>query len=81
MGVCVYVEETLPHRLLPPMEDRQERQPLLDSQNRQDGQNQSNGKRNLVEFDPNGDEANPLEWTKKYRWIIVFFLSFMATTV
>ena len=59
-------------------EEWQERQPLLDSQN----QTQNNGKqKHLVEFDPNGDEDNPLEWTKKYRWVIVFFLSFMATTV
>ena len=58
--------------------ERQERQPLLESQHR----NQDNGKqKHIVDFDPNGDEGNPMEWTKKYRWIIVFFLSFMATTV
>lgn len=59
-------------------EENQERQPLLDSQN----QNQNNGKqKHIVDFDPNGDEGNPMEWPKKYRWVIVFFLSFMATTV
>jgi len=63
------------------MEDRNERQPLLSSRSDQQRSHpQSNGKGHLVEFEKD-DIENPLEWTKKYRWIIVFFLSLMATTV
>jgi hypothetical protein len=34
-----------------------------------------------VEFDPNGDPDNPLDWTKAYKVSIVFLLALMAFTV
>lgn len=38
-------------------------------------------KHKIVDFDPNGDSDNPIEWTKSYRWCIVLLLAFMAFTV
>ena len=35
----------------------------------------------LVDFDPNGDEENPLEWPKAYKNGVVWLLAFMAFTV
>ena len=35
----------------------------------------------VVDFDPNGDPDNPMEWPKAYRWGIVVLLAFMAFTV
>lgn len=35
----------------------------------------------VVDFDPNGDLANPLEWPKAFKWGIVALLAFMAFTV
>lgn len=34
----------------------------------------------LVEFDPNGDIDNPLEWSKAYKLGVVSLLGFMAFT-
>lgn len=35
----------------------------------------------LVDFDPEGDTENPMDWPKTYRWMIVTLLAFMAFTV
>lgn len=35
----------------------------------------------LVDFDPNGDADNPLEWRTSYKVFIVILLAFMAFTV
>jgi hypothetical protein len=35
----------------------------------------------LVDFDPNGDPENPLEWSKAYKMGVVSLLGFMAFTV
>jgi hypothetical protein len=34
----------------------------------------------LVDFDPNGDPENPLEWSKTYKMGVVALLAFMAFT-
>jgi hypothetical protein len=35
----------------------------------------------LVEFDPNGDPENPLDWPRWYKNFIVLLMAFMAFTV
>ena len=35
----------------------------------------------IVDFDPNGDSDNPMDWPKLYRWGIVGLLALMAFTV
>ncbi|EXJ82516.1 hypothetical protein A1O3_06329 [Capronia epimyces CBS 606.96] len=35
----------------------------------------------IVDFDPAGDEENPLDWPAAYKWGIVALLAFMAFTV
>lgn len=35
----------------------------------------------VVDFDPDGDEDNPLDWPAAYKWGIVALLAFMAFTV
>ncbi|KAI1762961.1 MFS general substrate transporter [Hypoxylon sp. FL1150] len=37
--------------------------------------------KDIVDYDPNGDAENPLEWPKAYKWGIVSLLAFMAFTV
>lgn len=37
--------------------------------------------KDIVDFDPNGDAENPIEWPKAYKWGIVSLLAFMAFTV
>lgn len=37
--------------------------------------------KDIVDFDPNGDEENPIEWPTAYKWGIVSLLAFMAFTV
>lgn len=58
-----------------------EQQPLLDSSHGHSAEQEHNGKHTLVEFDPNGDPDNPLEWPTRYKWSIVLLLAFMAFTV
>lgn len=36
---------------------------------------------NVVDFDPNGDPDNPLEWPSAFKWGIVALLAFTAFTV
>lgn len=36
---------------------------------------------NIVDFDPNGDPENPMEWPTAFKWSIVALLAFMAFTV
>ena len=35
----------------------------------------------LVDFDPNGDPDNPMDWSKNYKRGVVSLLAFMAFTV
>lgn len=37
--------------------------------------------KDFVDFDPNGDDENPLDWPKSYKWVIVALLSAMSFTV
>lgn len=37
--------------------------------------------KNLVTFDPEGDDENPLDWPATYKWSIVGMMAFMAFTV
>jgi hypothetical protein len=37
--------------------------------------------KDIVTFDPDGDEENPLDWPTTYKWGIVSLLAFMAFTV
>ncbi|KAJ0122687.1 major facilitator superfamily transporter [Diaporthe amygdali] len=37
--------------------------------------------KDFVDFDPNGDDENPIDWPQGYKWGIVTLLSFMAFTV
>lgn len=37
--------------------------------------------KSLVDFHPNGDPDNPMDWSKTYKMGIVTLLSFMAFTV
>ncbi|KAI3390417.1 hypothetical protein diail_9729 [Diaporthe ilicicola] len=37
--------------------------------------------KDFVDFDPNGDDENPLDWPQGYKWGIVALLAFMAFTV
>lgn len=37
--------------------------------------------KDFVDFDPNGDDENPLDWPQSYKWVIVALLSIMAFTV
>lgn len=37
--------------------------------------------KDLVDFDPLGDEDNPMDWPVAYKWGIVALLAFMAFTV
>lgn len=40
-----------------------------------------NPSRNIVDFDPDGDDENPLDWEPAYKWSMVFLIAFMAFTV
>lgn len=35
----------------------------------------------IVDFDPNGDAENPLEWASPFKWGVVSLLACMAFTV
>jgi hypothetical protein len=35
----------------------------------------------IVDFDPNGDAENPLEWPTPFKWAVVSMLAVMAFTV
>ena len=61
------------------MEERGETQPLLSNEHM--FENQSNGKKHLVDFDPIGDSENPLDWGNGYRWSMTLLLAFTAFTV
>lgn len=37
--------------------------------------------KDIVDFNPDGDEENPLEWPTAYKWGMVSLLAFMAFTV
>lgn len=59
-----------------------EAQPLLGNETlRYDGANGKSDQADVVDFDPNGDEDNPMDWPTSYKWGIVALLAFMAFTV
>ncbi|KAK4497736.1 hypothetical protein PRZ48_010389 [Zasmidium cellare] len=59
-----------------------EAQPLLGNETlRYDGANGKNNQADIVDFDPEGDEENPMDWPTTYKWGIVALLAFMAFTV
>lgn len=58
-----------------------ETQPLLPPIIRVESEQRRDASQRFVEFDPNGDPENPLEWRKPYKWLIVLLLAFMAFTV
>lgn len=60
------------------MEERQERQPLLDPGDRQDDYSQR--RQSIVSFHEH-DSGNPLEWSKRYRWFSVGLLCMFAAVV
>lgn len=37
--------------------------------------------KSIVDFDPDGDPDNPMEWSRAYKAGVVFLLAFMAFTV
>lgn len=55
-----------------------ETQPLLGHVDEDEGRTTD---RPSVDFDPNGDPDNPLEWSKGYKRGVVALLAFMAFTV
>jgi hypothetical protein len=57
-----------------------ENQPLLgtDLERREDDVSTLRG---IVDFNPDGDEDNPVEWPTAFKWTIVALLAFMAFTV
>ncbi|KAK2628091.1 hypothetical protein QTJ16_002737 [Diplocarpon rosae] len=57
-----------------------ETQPLLVDVNRSPLQHANTNQR-LVDFNPNGDADNPMDWGRKYKLGLVALLSFMAFTV
>lgn len=58
-----------------------ERQPLLPPEAPTHYYQEGDDKSKIVEFDPNGDSDNPLDWPAKFRWSIVLLMAFMAFTV
>ncbi|KXT01290.1 hypothetical protein AC578_2689 [Pseudocercospora eumusae] len=57
-----------------------ETSPLLRSQCQFSDDHGASSK-NVVDFDPNGDPENPLDWPNTYKWCIVFLLALTAFTV
>jgi len=59
-----------------------ENQPLLvaaeEDARRHDEEDALHG---VIDFDPNGDPENPLEWPASFKWGIVALMAFMAFTV
>lgn len=37
--------------------------------------------KDIVDFNPDGDAENPMEWPSAYKWGIVSLLAFMSFTV
>lgn len=60
------------------MEERQERQPLLDSTDQQS--THAGRRQSIVSFHEN-DSDNPLEWSNKYKWSSVALLCMFAAVV
>lgn len=60
------------------MEERQEREPLLGPEERQDGY--ATPRQIIVSFHEH-DLGNPLEWSKRYRWFYVCLLCMFAAVV
>ncbi|ETS74376.1 hypothetical protein PFICI_14242 [Pestalotiopsis fici W106-1] len=62
-----------------------ETQPLLPAEavppTTLDAHHDQTSDKNLVTFDPQGDEENPLDWPEAYKWCIVGLMAFMAFTV
>lgn len=58
-----------------------ESEPLLRHADTQRSYDDSVKEDNIVDFDPNGDADNPLEWPNAYKWCIVLLLALTAFTV
>lgn len=54
-----------------------ESQPLL----RHISESNHNANDPRIDFDPNGDPDNPLDWPSAYKKAVVFLLALMAFTV
>ena len=63
------------------MSERQEREPLLNGSERENGTLNGAHKQNIVTFDEEGDPENPYEWSKKYRWFSCALLCLLAAVV
>lgn len=61
--------------------DEREREPLLSDGTKAHYYFEANGKHKIIDFDPNGDPENPMDWPARFRWTVVFLLAFMAMTV
>ena len=55
-----------------------ERQPLLHNES---ARHYDDATKDLVDFDPNGDPEDPLQWPNAYKWSVVSLLAVMAFTV
>jgi len=58
-----------------------ERRPLLATESLAHYYIEDDGKNKIVNFDPNGDPENPMEWPTWYKWCVVLLLAFMSFTV
>ena len=59
-----------------------ETRPLLrDAEVTANGSLKAISRKDVVDFDPNGDLENPRDWPKAYKWSMVALLAFMAFTV
>jgi hypothetical protein len=61
-----------------------ETQPLLSSPSPVNGhlaEPHGAGYDNVVEFNPNGDPDNPMDWPQSYKRGVILLLAFMAFTV
>jgi hypothetical protein len=58
-----------------------ENQPLLPTNGEPREDHTSNFGDDIVDFDPNGDPENPMDWPTGFKWGIVALLAFMAFTV
>ena len=63
------------------MEEREERQPLLQPPDRRDNETNGIRKSNIVAFDEQDDPEDPLQWSQRYKWFSVALLCAFAAVV
>ena len=56
----------------------EEEAPLLRTEERTEGRPDSKDSSLLIDFDPDGDPDNPLEWPTSFKWTIVTLMASMA---